>query len=186
MTLWPRIIQKNRICGACWSSNRAPRKATPTRRQCCWCILNSRHQNQSFHVIHQLKNKKVVIAKLVNRQDVLSILRVEKKLQNLDEGSKKRLKTQNIYINESLCPPYRKLLGKCNAPLKRKYISNFHSVNGNLKIKRGPTDDRATEVKHEDDLWQIFGNEIIDEINRRYKVSMEESQSAEQSPEQWM
>ena len=125
-----------------------------------------------------------MIAKLVNRQDALCILRGKKKLQNLDEDSKKRLKTQIIHINESLCPPYQKLLGKCNALLKRKYISNFYSVNDKLKIKCGPTDDRATEVKHEDDLQQIFGNEIVNEINRRYEVSMEESQSAEQSPEQ--
>ena len=142
-------------------------------------------KKQRFHAIHRLENKRAVIAKLVNQQDVLSILRGKKKLQNLDKGRKKRLKTQKIYVNESLCPPYRNLLGKYNVLLKRKYISNFYSVNGKLKIKRGPTDDRATEIKHEDDLWQIFGNEIIDEINRRYEASMEESQSAEQSHEQW-
>ena len=33
---------------------------------------------RSFHAIHQLKNKKVVIAKLVNRQDARSILRAKK------------------------------------------------------------------------------------------------------------
>ena len=106
----------------------------------------------------------------------LSILRGKKKLRNLDEGSKNRLRTQKIYVNESLCPPYRKLLGKCNALLKRKLISNFYSVNGKLKIKLGPADDRATDVKHEDDLRQIFGDEIINEINRRYEISKEESQ----------
>ena len=107
-----------------------------------------------------------MIAKLVNRQDALCILRGKKKLHNLDEGSKKRLKTQKIHINESLCPPYWKLLGKCNALLKRKYIINFYSVNGKLKIKCGPAYHRATEVKHEDDLRQIFRNEIINGINR--------------------
>ena len=125
------------------------------------------------------------MAKLLNGQDELGILREKKKLPNLDEGSKKRLKTQKIYVNESLCPLYQKLLGKCNALLKRKYISNCCWVHGKLKIKRGPTDDRATNIKHEDDLWQIFGDEIINEINCQYEVSMEESQSAEQSPEQW-
>ena len=107
---------------------------------------------RNFHVIHRLKNKKVVTAKLVNRQDMPSILRGKKKLRNLDEGSKKKLKTQKMYVDESLCPLYWKLLGKCNALLKRKYISSFYSVNGKLKIKREPTDDRATDIKHEDDL----------------------------------
>ena len=67
----------------------------------------------------------------------------------------------------NLCPQCRKLLGKCNALLQRKYISNFYSVNGNLKIKCGPTDDRATDIKHEDDLQHIFKDEIINEINRQ-------------------
>ena len=66
-----------------------------------------------------------MIAKLVNRQDALGILRGKKKLQNLDEGSKKRLKTQKIYVNESLCPLYEKLLEKCNALFKRKLIQIF-------------------------------------------------------------
>ena len=134
---------------------------------------------RSFHAIHRLKNKKVVIAKLVNRQDALSILRGKKKLRNLHEGSKNRLRTKKNYVNESLCAPYRKLLGKGNAILKRKLISNFYSVNGKLKIKRGTADDRATDVRHEDDLRQIFRDEIINEINRRYEISQEESQSAE-------
>ena len=63
----------------------------------------------------------------------------------------------------NLCPPYLKLLEKCNALLQRKYISNFYSVNCKLKIKCGPTDDRATDIKHEDDLQQIFEDEIINQ-----------------------
>ena len=89
---------------------------------------------QSFHAIHQLKNKKVVIVKLVNWQDALSILRGKKKLWNLDEGNKSRLRTKKNYVNESLCPLYQNLLAKCNALLKRKYIWNFYSVHGKLKI----------------------------------------------------
>ena len=70
-------------------------------------------------------------------------------------------------------PSYRKLLGKYNTLLKRKCISNFYSVNGKLKIKRRPADDHA-----------IFGDEIINGINRGYEISKEESQSVEQSAEQ--
>ena len=108
---------------------------------------------RSFHAIHQLKNKKVVIAKLVNLQDaLLSILREKKKITGLDEGSKDSLRTQKICASESMCPPYRKLLEKCNVLLKRKYISNFYSVNVKLKIQRRPADDSATCIKHGDDL----------------------------------
>lgn len=44
-----------------------------------------------------------------------------------------------------------------------------------------PTDDCTTDTKHEDDIRQIFGDQIINEINRQYEINMEESQSAEQS-----
>ena len=50
----------------------------------------------SFHAIHQLKNKKVVTAKLVNQQDAM---RGKKKLPDLEEGSKNRLRTQKMYVN---------------------------------------------------------------------------------------
>ena len=45
---------------------------------------------------------------------------------------------------------------KCNALLKRKFISIFDSLNGRLKIKRGPGDYRATNLEHGNDLPQIF------------------------------
>ena len=36
---------------------------------------------RSFHAIHRLRNKKVVIAKLINRRDALALLRNKKKLR---------------------------------------------------------------------------------------------------------
>lgn len=73
---------------------------------------------------------------------------------------------------------------KCNALLKRKFISIFDSLNGRLKIKRGPGDYRATDLEHGNDLPQIFRDERTNEINRWYEISKEESQSAERSAEQ--
>ena len=108
----------------------------------------------------------------------------KEKLRTLDEGKNNRLTTQKRYINESLCTQHWKLLGKHNAPLKRKYISNFYSFNGKLNIKRGPADDRATDKKHEDHVQQIFKDEIINKINRWCDVRTEKSQTAEQSAEQ--
>ena len=122
---------------------------------------------QSFHAIHQLKNKKVVIVKLVNWQDALSILRGKKKLWNLDEGNKNRLRTKKNYVNESLCPLYQNLLAKCNALLKRKYIWNFYSVHGKLKIQ-----------SYRFKAWRWFPKNLWrknNKINRQYKISKEES-----------
>lgn len=73
---------------------------------------------------------------------------------------------------------------KCNAQLKRKFISIFDAVNGRLKVKRGPGDYRATDLEHGNDLPQIFRDERTNEINRWYEISKKESQSAERSAEQ--
>ena len=67
--------------------------------------------------------------------------------------------------------------------VKEMYISNFYLVNDKLKIKCGPADDRPTDIKIDDDLRQVFGDEIINKINRRYEISKEETHSAEQSAE---
>ena len=64
------------------------------RKKYCGLEVNKR----IFHTIHQLKNKKVVIAKRLSLQDALSILRGKKKLQNLDDRNKNSLRTQNLYV----------------------------------------------------------------------------------------
>ena len=79
---------------------------------------------RSVHAIHRLRNKKMVIAKLVNRRDALALLR----------NGKRKLKTNKVYVNESLCPSYKRILGKCNAVLKKKYITSFCTINGKMKI----------------------------------------------------
>ena len=83
---------------------------------------------RSFHAIHRLRNKKVVEAKLVNRRDALALLRNKKKLRELLPDGKRKLKTSKVYANESLCPSYKRIIGKCNALLKKKYIASFYTV----------------------------------------------------------
>ena len=56
---------------------------------------------RSVHAIHRLRNKKVVIAKLVNRRDALALLRNKKKLRELLPDGKRKLKTNKVYVNES-------------------------------------------------------------------------------------
>ena len=89
---------------------------------------------RSFHAIHRLRNKKLVIAKLVNRRDALALLRNKKKLRELSPDRKRKLKTNKAYVNESLCPSYKRILGKCNALRKKKCIASFYTVNEKIKI----------------------------------------------------
>ena len=70
---------------------------------------------RNFHAVHRLAEQRVVIAKLTNRRDAIDILRQKKKLWTLNAEDQWKLNSQKIYVNESLCPKYRQLLGKCNA-----------------------------------------------------------------------
>ena len=58
-------------------------------------------KKQDFHAIHRLRNNKVVIAKLVNRRDALAILRNKKKLRELHDEDKQKLRSNKIYVNKS-------------------------------------------------------------------------------------
>ena len=118
---------------------------------------------RSFHAIHRLQNKKVLIAKLVNRCDTITLLR-NKKLRKLSPDGKRKLKTNKVYVNESLCPSYRHILGKCNALLKKKYIMSFYTVNGKIKITYKANNGNVTSVVNHKDLLEIFGKDI-DEIS---------------------
>ena len=124
------------------------------------------YKTSDFHAIHKLKNTNIVIMKSVNRRTVLGALRNRKRLKDLSDGQKKSLREKKvghrIYINESLCPYYRNLFGKCNALFKKGLVKNFFTINGTIKI----TDnlDKKLTIGHLHDLESHFGSEIIDAI----------------------
>lgn len=129
---------------------------------------------RSFHAVHRLKNKSVVIAKCVNRKDAVSILRAKKKLRVTDDTTKVKLGVPGkVYVNESLCPEYRRLFGICNSLFKHKHIHNNFTVNGTIKItlaEGGPKHD----IHHLHDLINIVGSEIVQsfiEAHERKKVA---------------
>ena len=116
--------------------------------------------------IHRLRNKKVVRVKLVNQRDALALLRNKKKLRKLSPDEKRKFKTNKIYVNESLCPSYKRILGKCNALLKKKYIASFYTVKRKIRMTYEANNGIATSVvNHEEDLLEIFGKGIVDQIN---------------------
>ena len=104
----------------------------------------------------------MVEAKLVNRRDALALLRNKKKLHELSPDGKRKLKTSKVYANESLCPSYKRIIGKCNALLKKKYIASFYTVKIAYEANNGNV---TSVVYHEEDLLEIFGKDIVDEIN---------------------
>lgn len=125
-------------------------------------------RKRDFHAIHRLKDHKTVIAKLVNRRDSINILKKKKKLRQLSEDDKTKLKASKIYVNESLCRPYRQLLGKCNALFKNGYVNSFYTTNGKLKIHYdGDQGEEIAIITHISDLYGTFGEEIMLEIESK-------------------
>ena len=92
-------------------------------------------KNRDFHAIHRMGKKGVVIAKCVNRRDATAILRAKKKLRELAPAAKTKFKTTKIYVNESLCPAYRRLFAVSNELRKQRKLNEVFTVNGKLKMK---------------------------------------------------
>ena len=114
-----------------------------------------------FQAIHRLRNKSTVIVKLSHRQNALSILRNKKKIRELDQTEKEKLFLSNkVYINESLCPAYRSLMGKFNALFKAKLVDSFYTINGKIKVKIA--DNKTMQIGHITDLEVLVGKDIVD------------------------
>ena len=80
-------------------------------------------EERSFQAVHRLKNSNTVIAKFVHRKDAINVLRNKKKLRETDLAAKKKLNLKGkVYVNESLCKPFRRLFGICNSLFKKKVI----------------------------------------------------------------
>ena len=124
-----------------------------------------------FHAIHRLKNKPTIIAKLVNRRNAIKILKQKKTVREFSDAKKKKFSAKGkIYINESLCPTYKKLYGICNSLFKANKISSFYVINGsiNVKLAEGAAGGGITSISHLNDLYNLFGVECIDDINSKH------------------
>ena len=112
-----------------------------------WVNVEKRH----FHAIRRLDNSKIVIVNLVNRREAIKILRNKKKLPELPN---KVLELR------------KRLLGKWNVLFKKKQIESFYRINSKIKIKYYVVNGECkTEISHEEHLVDIFGTEIMQEID---------------------
>ena len=119
---------------------------------------------RDFHAIHHLKNQKVIIAKCVNRRDAIAILRAKAKLREADEATKKKLGARGkIYINESLCPTYRRLFGVCNALYRKKQLTSSYTLNGSIMVCREEGGEKKA-IGHINDLKGMFEEGVVEKI----------------------
>ena len=124
---------------------------------------------QSFHAIHYLRKKSTVIAKCVNRRDAIAILRAKRKLREVDADAKKKLGVNGkVFVNESLCPEFRRLFGICSSLYKAKKIASSFTINGKIKICQKEGDNHQI-IEHMNDLFDIFGEQEITSIINEHK-----------------
>ena len=128
-------------------------------------------EKRDFHAIHRLKKNSVVIAKCVNRRDAIAILRAKKSLRDANEDVRKKLGVptgSKLYVNESLCPEYRRLLGICNALHKKNKLASFYTINGSIKVTKN-ADGEKIVIGHMDDLFKLVGEKVVTDIMNAYK-----------------
>ena len=88
---------------------------------------------------HRIKGDRTIV-KFSSRRKSSKVLRKKKKLKNID-GSKFDFNAGvKLYINESLCPYYRGLWGKCKKLWLDKVIFSFYAINSIIRIKKSEQD----------------------------------------------
>ena len=101
---------------------------------------------------HRLTKKSRVIVKFVNRKTAICCLRNKSKLKSIDK-KKIGFEAGAIFINESLCPSYRRLFWKCNELYKEKKLLGVWTYNGTVKIKLN--DESVKPILHDVDLKNL-------------------------------
>ena len=111
-----------------------------------------------------------MIAKCLNRRDAIAILRAKKKLRDLDNKEKAKLGVKGkIFINESLCPEYRRLFGVCNALFKAKKLSSSYTNKGMIKVNVEENGETFV-IEHNKDLHVLFGEKEIEKLISEHKA----------------
>ena len=88
--------------------------------------------------------------------DFRRVLLNKKKLKQLKPES---LNLPEFYINESLCPYYKKLWTKCRKLRDAKRILSFWVSNGSIRVKL--VDENLSIVTHDCDLEKLFPGDLL-------------------------
>ena len=90
---------------------------------------------EDCHRIPSKCSPKNVILKLSCRNNSRRVLLNKKKLKQLKSESLNLSAGVKVYINESLCPYYKKLWTKCRKLWDAKRILSFWVSNGSIRVK---------------------------------------------------
>ena len=94
-----------------------------------------------------------VNVKLLNRNDAQNVLKEQRKLRsiNLYDDNTDTNNKRKIFINQSLCPYYRKLYVMAKDLNNQGFINSFWIANRTIKI-REPSQSKPISITHENDL----------------------------------
>ena len=121
--------------------------------------------SRDIETCHRLPSKtspKTTIIKFVNRKVCEEAHPNKKKLDSCDKSSIGISDDVKIYINENLCPYYKKLAWKCRVLRREKVVINNWTRNGivHIRISEG---DKYKKIFHESDLTALFPDFEFDE-----------------------
>ena len=115
---------------------------------------------EDCHRIPSKGSPKNVMLKLSHRKDSRRVLLNKKKLKQLKPESLNLPASVKIYINESLCPYYKKLWTKC----KKSRILSFWVSNRSIRVKL--VNENVSIITHDCDLEKLFpGDPLIADTN---------------------
>ena len=116
---------------------------------------------------HRIPSKgylKKVILKLSHWKGSRQVWLNKKKLKQLKPKSLNLPASVKIYINESLCPYYKKLWTKCKKLWDAKRILSFWVSNGSIRVKL--VNENVSIITHDCDLEKLFpGDPLIADTN---------------------
>ena len=109
--------------------------------------------NDEIQACHRLKKKERVICKFINRKFAEGAKMNSKKLKIIDKDKLSFNAKGNLYINESLCPAFRKIHWKSKKLWEGKLVESFWTHNGLVKIKIG---ENTHVLSHDSDIDKLF------------------------------
>ena len=104
-------------------------------------------------VRHRLGETGRVIVKLLNKTDTQNVLKEKQKLRtiNLYDDNTDTNNERKFFINQSLCPYYRKLYGMVKDLNNECLIYYFRIANGTIKIRES-SPSKSISTTHESDF----------------------------------
>ena len=129
--------------------------------------IDASFNNQMVEDCHRIPSKsspQKVIFKLSRQKDSRRVLLNKKKLEQLKPETLNWPAGVKIYINEIICPYYKKLWTKCRKLRDAKRVLSFWVSNGSVRVKL--VNENVSIITCDYDLEKLFpGDPLIPDTN---------------------